>query len=82
MLKANRSVRLMRQESRRRGGESRLAAFVSAVALLTLAWYGQDIISQLGRVTTLPVEEIDGILYFIICFNVVSLVVPRSRYDL
>jgi hypothetical protein len=45
------------------------------------AWYGQDLISELGRRTALPVEELDGLIYFIICFNVVSYVLPKSRYN-
>ncbi|GIL55065.1 hypothetical protein Vafri_10709 [Volvox africanus] len=80
VLKANRSVKLIRSESRRLG-QRRLAAFASAVALTALAWYGQDLISELGQRTSLPVEELEGLIYFIICFNVVSMVLPKSRYS-
>ncbi|GIL82781.1 hypothetical protein Vretimale_8337 [Volvox reticuliferus] len=79
VLKANRSVKLIRSEGRRLG-QRRLAAFASAVALTALAWYGQDLILELGQRTSLPVEELAGLIYFIICFNVVSLVLPKSRY--
>ncbi|GLI67373.1 hypothetical protein VaNZ11_011552 [Volvox africanus] len=80
VMKANRSVKLIRSESRKLG-QRRLVAFASAVALTALAWYGQDLISELGQRTSLPVEELEGLIYFIICFNVVSMVLPKSRYS-
>ena len=48
---------------------------------MTQAWYGQDSIAELGRRTSLPVDELDGLIYFVICFMAVSLVLPKSRYS-
>lgn len=78
VMKGGRNVRLLRPDSR---SEKRWASFLSAVALTWLAFYGQSIIEQLNQMTTLPIDEIDGIIYFIIAFNIVSLVLPKSRYQ-
>ncbi|PNH02868.1 hypothetical protein TSOC_011117, partial [Tetrabaena socialis] len=75
-----RSFKLLRAEGRRLG-ERRFAAAFSAVTLSALAFYGTDLISMAGRITRLPVEDIDGFIYFVIVFNVVSLVLPKSRYQ-
>ncbi|GLC41579.1 hypothetical protein PLESTB_000700100 [Pleodorina starrii] len=79
-LRANRGFKLIRSETRRLG-QRRLAASVSVLALTTLAWYGQDLIAELGRRTSLPVEELDGLIYFVIGFVAVSCVLPKSRYS-
>ncbi|GFR52507.1 hypothetical protein Agub_g15082 [Astrephomene gubernaculifera] len=80
-FRQSRSLRLLQAESRKLG-ERRLVAFISAVAFLTLAWYGQDLLTQLGRITRLPIEELDGLIYFLVGFFAVSLVLPKSRYTL
>ncbi len=72
------NFKLLQERSK---GADRAAAFVSALALITLAWYGQDLIVQLGELTSLPVEEIDWAIYFLIAFQLVSLVMPNGGVE-
>ncbi|KAG2451218.1 hypothetical protein HYH02_003825 [Chlamydomonas schloesseri] len=76
-MKGGRNVRLLRPDSR---SEQRWASFLSAVALTWLAFYGQSIIEELNKLTTLPIDEIDGIIYFVIGFLVINAALPKSRY--
>ncbi|KAG2490920.1 hypothetical protein HYH03_010833 [Edaphochlamys debaryana] len=56
----------------------RIAGLGSAAALTGLAMWGQDMMSMLGDLTGLPIEEVDFAVYFMACFLVVHTVLPKS----
>jgi hypothetical protein len=44
--------------------------------------FGNDMLTTLSQLTHLPVEEVDGIAYFLAAFSIVSAVLPSGGEDL
>lgn len=44
--------------------------------------FGQDVLDAVAQVTQLPLQEVDGVAYFLTAFSIISAILPGGgRYE-